>query len=134
MTAGAVFSSGMLNQLFTDELQKYSTMMISGYITLKFSSPLLFNFIRVYGVGEFAPGFKFSAQVDLGKNIALGLTSLGGVEFYTMEWASFFIEAGGGNIFTIITDNNKYLQDEGWTGSGFALKVGGRFYIPSKNK
>ncbi len=69
------------------------------------SSPLFFNFIRIYGVAEFIFGYTFTDPEDndtpetyinkYGKNFTFGALGSGGIEFYTSKWTAFFIEVGG---------------------------------------
>ena len=118
----------------TNDLIKHAPMIVGGNLVFNFSSPLLFNFMRIYGNTEFLFGWTFNGAVNYGSNFTFGGFGYGGIEFYTSKYAALFIEAGGGSIYGFSIDKNQYIADNPWAGSGFGIKLGTRIYFANKDK
>ena len=133
-----VFSSSQIYMLTyqknTNDLVKHSPLIISGNLSFNVSSPLFFNFIRVYGTTEFLFGWTFNPVENYGINFSFGGFGYGGIEVYTSKYSCLFIEAGGGAIYTFNDKSNQYLTENEWAGAGFAIRLGTRIFFAKKNK
>jgi hypothetical protein len=127
-----------------DDINSYFYSIISVYFKFGGTSPLFFNFIRVYGYGEFIIGARIQNQeMDIYKNnvtISFGGFGFGGIEFYTSRWCAIFIEAGGGYIGFVTLENEnvkdiKNVKVETENGSnGFAFNIGVKIFLAKKKK
>ncbi len=114
----------------------FSPLALTGSLILIHSSPMLFNFIRVYGVYEvqlgytYTPGYLTETASIYGYNLTFAALGYGGIEFYTSKWYSMFFECGGG-VTKVFSDfaNSKNGVQSSWNGSGFAMRFGAKVYI-----
>ncbi len=113
----------------------FTPIALTGSFFMIHSSPMLFNFIRVYGLYElqfgytYTPGYTNGSYSIYGYNFTFCGLAYGGVEFYTSKWYSLFIECGGGvtKVFSDIALKNG--SDSSFDGSGFAMRFGAKVYI-----
>ena len=133
-----VFAGSITEFVYFDktdsELIKYSRIASGGTLWFGCGSPLLFNFIRFYGLAEAFFGTTVSFGVEYGPNFTFGAFGFGGIEFYTTRWSAVFIEAGGGWMNIFGAAGNVYIEEDGWKGSGFGIKLGTRIYLAKKAK
>ena len=115
---------------------KYTGMTVSGNVSMSSGSPLLFGFLRMYGIAEFSFGYSFTPTMtnSYGHNFTFGGFGYGGLEFYPGRWSSFFIEIGGGGSAIFGEADNPYIDENGSIGSGFAVRAGTRIFIAKKEK
>lgn len=101
-------------------------MSISGGPFIITSSPLFFNFTRIYGGALVLAGRKFSPYGnDFGNNLSLDIAGFGGIEFYANKHHCFFIEVGGGPRLVFSDTEEGKASSNG----GSFFNVGSRFYL-----
>jgi hypothetical protein len=145
---GINFSASIIPMISFDktkqDINSYFYSVVSAYFKIGGTSPLFFNFIRVYGYGELLLGARIQNQgMDLTKNsvtLTVGGLGYGGIEFYTSRWCAMFFEAGGGYMafFTIEkTDDQEFknIKVNSESGSnGFAFNIGVKVFLAKKKK
>jgi hypothetical protein len=145
---GINFSASIIPMISFDrnkqDINTYFYSIISAYFKVGGTSPLFFNFIRVYGYGDLLIGARIQNQgMDITKNFvtfSIGGLGYGGIEFYTSRWCAIFFEAGGGYMafFTIEKNdlqefaNFKANSESG--SNGFAFNIGVRVFLAKKKK
>ena len=125
-------------------INSYFYNIISFYMKVGGTSPLFFNFIRVYGYGEFIIGARIQNQEwDITKNsvtLSFGGLGFGGIEFYTSRWVAIFLEAGGGYISFLTIEKSekneiKNIKVDAETASnGFGFNIGVKIFLAKKRK
>jgi regulator of replication initiation timing len=130
-----------------DTITKVFPSIISLTSSIGATTPLYFNFMRFYGIGEVFTGYKIrDSRVD-SENIvtaAFGVFGFAGLEIYFSPIVCFYIETGGGwlGFYDFAIRDNKdsnYNVDRGELyneigGSGFGFRIGMRFYFTKKSK
>lgn len=125
----------------TGEHVSFHPVVAAGVVSFGGSGPILYDKLRPYGAMDLIVGHSFTPYDDLvyhtgnliGPNLTFGITGYFGMELFTSERMSMFLDAGGGFKTLKPEDkNNLYAIASSWIGSGFGLKMGIRFY-PKKD-
>jgi hypothetical protein len=111
-------------------------MVASGVLSFGGVSPLLYGAVRMYGGTDLLLGYSFmpydSAIYEvpnlIGDNLTFAILGYFGFEFFTAPRLSMFIDAGGGYKSMFGDKSNPYVIASAWLGSGFAFRMGLRFY------
>jgi hypothetical protein len=105
------------------------------------SSPLFFNFMRVYGYGDISIAAKVPYNTEEFKFrtiIAIGGSLYGGVEIYTSKWLALFMESGGSyhGFFNIMYKEpfEKITINKDDSLAGFGLNFGVKVYLAKIEK
>ena len=121
----------------TKESVSFHPVVLGGVICFGGTGDLVFNLFRQYGSCEILMGYSFTPYDDriyhtgnlIGSNTTFGIFGTYGLEFFTKDKFSVFIESGGG-LKTIKGDeDNQYVIASSWLGSGITFRMGAKIYI-----
>lgn len=134
---GFIYSGNLIPHYTLGEegIEQVTPYMLSGALVLIHSSPLLFNFMRIYGRYEVRSGYFFNSDAFNGGMWSIGGTGYGGIAFYTSRWTAFYIELGGGGMYKHDAGihTNKLLTSR-YSGYGFGIRAGIRVFLAPLNK
>jgi hypothetical protein len=121
----------------TEEQASFHPVTAAGIISFGGSGPIMHGFMRPYGATDILAGYTFTPYDDLiydcgnlvGPNLTFGVFGYFGLEMFTSDRMSVFLDAGGGfKTLKPEDEENIYAIAASWLGSGFGLKMGIRFY------
>ena len=100
------------------------------------ASPMSRGFMKAYGGMDLFLGTSSTPYDDMvygtgnlmGDNVTFIISGYFGLELFTNDRTSIFIDAGGGFKGVSGDKNNMYVSASSWIGSGFNFKMGFRFY------
>jgi hypothetical protein len=114
----------------------FHPMVAAGVLSCGGMSPMLYDAVRVYGGTDLMLGYSFMPYDSaiygvpnlIGDNLTFAVLGYFGLEFFTAPRLSVFVDAGGGFKSMFADDGNLYVIASAWLGSGFAFRMGVRFY------
>ena len=112
-------------------------VVVGGIITVGGASPMLEEVYRMYGGMDFLLGYTFTPYDSgiyktgnlVGKNLTFALWGYYGLELFTDQRVSYFVDSGGGFKSMFCDKDNLYAVASSWLGSGFGIKTGMRVYL-----
>jgi len=110
---------------------------MAGIVSIGGTSKYFLRRIRTYGSVEILIGHTFTPYDDafnnsgnlIGDNTTIGLFSIYGLEFFSSDNTSLYIESGGGFKAIKGDKSNQYLLAASWLGSGVTFRMGAKIYI-----
>ena len=111
-------------------------VVIGGIVTVGGASPMIEDVYRMYGGMDLLLGYTFTPYDNaiyktgnlVGRNLTFALWGFYGLELFTDEKISYFLDSGGGYKSIFCDKSNLYAIASSWLGSGFGVKTGMRFY------
>ncbi|MBI9106976.1 MAG: hypothetical protein JEZ04_09550 [Spirochaetales bacterium] len=122
----------------TGESVSFHPVVLGGLISVGGGSPMIEDHLKVYGGSDIFIGYSMTPydslfyQVDnlFPPNITFGIWGHFGLEFFTSEKNSIFIQSGGGYKSMFVEDKtNPYAVAGSWPGSGFGIEMGSNIYF-----
>jgi hypothetical protein len=118
----------------------FHPVVIGAVFSIGGCSPVTHGFMKAYGGMDLLIGSSSTPYDDLvyntgnlmGDNVTFIISGYFGLEMFTNEKTSIFIDAGGGFKAVSGDEDNMYVSASSWIGSGFNFKMGVRFYSPKK--
>lgn len=118
----------------------FHPVAVGGIVSFGGASPLFGGLFRAYGATDIFLGYSFTPYDSalygvgnlIGPNLTYALTGHFGVELFTGEKSSIFIDSGGGfkNLYVdAARKTDPYVVAASWVGSGFGFRMGTRFYL-----
>ncbi len=122
----------------TGESVSFHPAVVGGCITMGGGSRLIEDFFKVYGGTDIFLGYSLTPYDSFfykvgnlfPSNLTFGVWGHFGLEFFTSENSSVFIQSGGG-YKSLITEEktNPYAVAGSWLGSGFCVEMGTNIYF-----
>lgn len=122
----------------TKESVSFHPVTLAGVISFGGTSPLIKEIFQPYGALEVLAGYSFTPYDSmiygrenfLGDNLTLGFFGTFGIEFFSSDRISMFIESGGG-FKTILggDEENQYIIAASWLGSGVTFRMGTKIFF-----
>ncbi|MFC2137764.1 hypothetical protein ACFLTE_06280 [Bacteroidota bacterium] len=121
----------------TKESVSFHPVVLGGVICFGGTNDLVLNTFRQYGACEILMGYSFTPYDNMiyntgnliGSNTTFGIFGTYGLEFFTKNKLSVYIESGGG-FKTIKGDkDNQYVIASSWLGSGITFRMGAKIYF-----
>lgn len=118
------------------EQASFHPVTAAGVVSFGGSGPIVHGFLRPYGATDILAGYTFTPYDNLiygtgnlvGPNVTVGVSGYFGLETFTSDRLSVFLDAGGGfKAVKPADEENIYAIAANWLGSGFGLKMGIRF-------
>ena len=111
--------------------------VIGGVVSFGGVSPMIHGALRMYGQSDVFLGYSFMPWDSaiygvgnlIGDNLTFAIWGCFGVELFTTDALSVFIDAGGGFKSLFGDKTNRYVVASSWLGSGFGIKMGMRLYL-----
>ena len=121
----------------TKESVSFHPVIVGGIISFGGTSDLIFNTFRQYGACEILVGYSFTPYDNMvyntgnliGNNTTFGIFGTYGLEFFTKNKLSIFIESGGGFKTVKGDEDNQYVIASSWLGSGITFRMGTKIYF-----
>jgi hypothetical protein len=121
----------------TKESVSFHPVVLAGIISFGGSGKLINDTFRSYGACELLTGYSFTPydswfyKVDnlIGKNLTIGIFGTFGLEFFTSDKSSIYIESGGGFKTIKGEKGNQYVIASRWLGSGVTFRMGAKIYF-----
>jgi len=120
----------------TGESVSFHPVVATGVFSFGGYSPMIYGCVRMYGGSDLLLGYSFTPYDSLiygtgnliGQNLTFGVFGYFGLEFFTSERATVFLDVGGGYKSLFGDEENLYVIASGWLGCGFGFKMGVRLY------
>ena len=122
----------------TGETVSFHPVVVGGCLTVGGGSRLIEDIFKVYGGTDIFLGFSMTPYDSFfygvgnlfPQNLTFGVWGHFGLEFFTSETSSIFIQSGGG-YKSLITEEkeNPYAVAGSWLGSGFCFEMGTNIYF-----
>jgi hypothetical protein len=124
----------------THELVSFHPDAICGALSVGGVSPMIAGLLRAYGGMDLLLGWSFTPWDSLiygtgnliGDNLTYAILGYFGLELFTAEKLSVFLDVGGG-LKNLLVDaarkTDPYVVAASWLGSGFGIKMGMRFFF-----
>ncbi|MBN1412724.1 MAG: hypothetical protein JW969_17890 [Spirochaetales bacterium] len=111
-------------------------VVLAGALSFGGYSPFIDSRFRMYGGMDMLLGYSFTPYDSaiyetgnlIGDNVTFGFFGFFGMEVFTAEKISYYIDSGGGYKGMFCDKSNLYAIASSWLGSGFGIKNGMRFY------
>ena len=121
----------------TKESVSFHPVVIACILSFGGTGDVIHDFFRSYGSVEILTGYSFTPYDSLiynvgnllGNNITLGIFGVYGLEFFTSERLSVYIESGGGFKTMKSEYENQYIVASSWLGSGVTFRMGAKIYF-----
>ncbi len=118
----------------------FHPVAVGGALSFGGASPMFSGFFRAYGATEIFLGYTFTPYDSaiyglgnlIGPNLTYALTGYFGVELFTSDKSSIFIDSGGGFKNLYVDAGRKtdpYVVAASWVGSGFTFRMGTKLYL-----
>ena len=122
------------------ESVSFHPVVAAGVVAVGGASPMIQDVYRMYGGMDFLLGYSFTPYDSaiygtgslIGKSLTFALWGFYGLELFTDEKISYYLDSGGGFKSLFCDKSNLYAIASSWLGSGFGLKTGTRFYLYSE--
>ena len=122
----------------TEESVSFHPVVLGGCLSCGGTSPMLEESFKVYGGADIFIGHSMTPYdsyfyaVDnlFPPNVTFGVWGHFGLEFFTADKYSVFIQSGGGFKSMFVEDKtNPYAVAGSWPGSGFSIEMGSNIYL-----
>lgn len=118
----------------------FHPVAVGGIVSFGGASPVFSGLFRAYGATDIFLGYTFTPYDSaiygvgnlIGPNLTYALTGYFGVELFTGEKSSIFIDSGGGFKNFYVDPGRKtdpYVVAASWIGSGFGFRMGTKLYL-----
>jgi len=122
----------------TGESVSFHPVVVGGCLSVGGGNPVIEEYFKVYGGTELFLGYSMTPydslfyEVDnlFPPNLTFGIWGHFGLEFFTSDNNSVFIQSGGGFKSMFVEDKtDPYAVAGSWLGSGFGIEMGSNIYF-----